>query len=84
MTDAARSPLMQMPAKRGLSRTEAAGYIGIGTTLFDKMVESGQMPRPKRIGVRSVWDRFEVDLAFDRLSNDNAETVDADANEWDD
>lgn len=66
MTDAARSQMMQTPAKRGLSRTEAAGYIGIGTTLFDKMVEAGQMPRPKRIGVRSVWDRFEVDLAFDR------------------
>lgn len=83
MTDAARSPVMQMPAKRGLSRTEAAGYIGIGTTLFDKLVEAGQMPRPKRIGVRNVWDRFEVDLAFDRLSTDNSDCVDADANDWD-
>ncbi|MFN3643434.1 MAG: helix-turn-helix transcriptional regulator [Gemmobacter sp.] len=83
MTDAARSPMMQMPAKRGLSRTEAAGYIGIGTTLFDKLVEAGQMPRPKRIGVRNVWDRFEVDLAFDRLSTDNPDCVDADANDWD-
>ena len=80
MTDAARSPMMQMPAKRGLSRSEAAGYIGIGTTLFDKMVEAGQMPRPKRIGVRNVWDRFEVDLAFDRLSTDG---VDTDSNDWD-
>lgn len=80
MTDAARSPMMQTPAKRGLSRTEAAGYIGIGTTLFDKMVEAGQMPRPKRIGVRNVWDRFEVDLAFDRLSTDG---VDTDSNDWD-
>ena len=83
MTDAARSPMMQMPAKRGLSRSEAAGYIGIGTTLFDKMVEAGQMPRPKRIGVRNVWDRFEVDLAFGRLSTDNPDCVDADANDWD-
>lgn len=80
MTDVARSPMMQTPAKRGLSRTEAAGYIGIGTTLFDKMVEAGQMPRPKRIGVRNVWDRFEVDLAFDRLSTDG---VDTDSNDWD-
>jgi predicted DNA-binding transcriptional regulator AlpA len=80
MTDAARSSMMQTPAKRGLSRTEAAGYIGIGTTLFDKMVEAGQMPRPKRIGVRNVWDRFEVDLAFDRLSTDG---VDTDSNDWD-
>lgn len=80
MTDAARSQTMHTPAKRGLSRTEAAGYIGIGTTLFDKMVEAGQMPRPKRIGVRNVWDRFEVDLAFDRLSTDG---VDTDSNDWD-
>lgn len=80
MTDAARSQMMQTPAKRGLSRTEAAGYIGIGTTLFDKMVEAGEMPRPKRIGVRNVWDRFEVDLAFDRLSTDG---VDTDSNDWD-
>ena len=83
MTDAARSQMMQTPAKRGLSRSEVAGYIGIGTTLFDKMVEAGQMPRPKRIGVRNVWDRFEVDLALDRLSTDNPDCVDADANDWD-
>jgi hypothetical protein len=54
--------------------------IGIGTTLFDKMVEAGQMPRPKRIGVRNVWDRFEVDLEFDRLSTVG---VDTDSNDWD-
>ncbi|WP_295043291.1 hypothetical protein [uncultured Paracoccus sp.] len=82
MTDAARFP-MQMPFKRGLSRTEAAGYIGIGATLFDKLVDAGQMPRPKRIGIRNVWDRHEVDLAFDRLSADNPDCVDADANDWD-
>ena len=75
---------MQMPAKRGLSRSEAAGYIDVGTTLFDKMVADGRMPRPKRIGVRNVWDRFEVDLAFSRLPTDTAETVDTDANDWDD
>lgn len=83
MTDVVRSPVMQTPAKRGLSRTEAAGYIGIGTTLFDKLVSEGRMPRPKRIGVRNVWDRFEVDLAFDRLSTDNPDYVDADKGDWD-
>lgn len=80
MADAARSPMMHTPSKRGLSLAEAVGYIGIGTTLFDKMVEAGQMPRPKRIGVRNVWDRFEVDLACDRLSTDS---VDTDTSDWD-
>jgi hypothetical protein len=31
-------------APRGLSREEAARYIGVGTTLFDKMVAEGRMP----------------------------------------
>ncbi len=57
--------------------------MSIGATLFDKLVDAGQMPRPKRIGVRNVWDRHEVDLAFDRLSTDNPDCVDADANDWD-
>lgn len=80
MTDAARSLVIQPPAKRGLSRTEAAGYIGVGTTLFDKMVAAGEMPRPKRIGVRNVWDRYALDVAFESLSTD---AVDADSNDWD-
>ena len=43
---------------RGLSRTEAAAYIGVSPTLFDKMVDDGRMPRPKQVSARS-W--VEVD-----------------------
>ncbi len=52
---------------RGLSRTEAAAYIGVSPTLFDEMVQDGRMPRPKRVNARTVWDRRRVDLAFDAL-----------------
>lgn len=80
MTDAVRPQVIQPPAKRGLSRTEAADYIGIGTTLFDKLVAAGEMPRPKRFGVRNVWDRYALDVAFEARSTD---AVDADSNDWD-
>ncbi|MBB4001626.1 helix-turn-helix transcriptional regulator [Aurantimonas endophytica] len=52
---------------RGLSRSQAAAYVGIGTTLFDRLVTAGKMPHPREIGGRRIWDRHEVDMAFDDL-----------------
>ena len=54
---------------RGLNRLAAAYYIGIGATLFDAMVSDGRMPKPKLINNRKVWDRRELDNAFERLPN---------------
>jgi hypothetical protein len=61
-------------ARRGLSRDEAAMYIGIGVTKFDELVYLGVMPKPKRIDSRRIWDIFELDLAFDRLPDENRGT----------
>lgn len=55
---------------RGLSRSLAAFYIGVGTTLFDQLVADGRMPKPKRVGGRVVWDRRAVDEFFDQLPDD--------------
>jgi predicted DNA-binding transcriptional regulator AlpA len=55
---------------RGLSRVQAAAYIGISPTLFDGMVADGRMPRPVRINARTVWDRVKLDEAFAALSED--------------
>lgn len=52
---------------RGLSRDEAARYIGVGTTKFDELVADGRMPKPKRVDGRTVWDRVALDLAFTSL-----------------
>lgn len=52
---------------RGLKREEAARYVGVGTTLFDEMVEDGRMPKPKRVNNRTIWDRAELDIAFSDL-----------------
>lgn len=58
---------------RGLSRVQAAAYIGIGPTKFDEMVQDGRMPKPKRIDSRCVWDRVQVDQAFAALDGGEAE-----------
>jgi len=63
---------------RGLSRAQAAEYIGVGVTKFDEMVDDGRMPRPKRIDGRIVWDRIKLDEAFDALDDEGGPS-----NEWD-
>lgn len=56
---------------RGLSRGEAARFIGVSPTKFDEMVDDGRMPKPKQIDARRVWDRKALDRAFDELPDDN-------------
>ena len=50
-----------------MNREEAARYIGVGTTKFDELVAAEQMPKPKQIGGRVVWDRIQLDMAFTAL-----------------
>lgn len=58
---------------RGLSRDEAARYVGIGPTLFDELVAAGRMPRPVRVGKRAIWDRLKIDAAFADLDAEDRE-----------
>jgi excisionase family DNA binding protein len=55
---------------RGMSRDEAARYIGVGATKFDEMVADGRMPKPKRVDGRVIWDRLRLDAAFTDLPDD--------------
>jgi predicted DNA-binding transcriptional regulator AlpA len=66
----AKCILPQSLAPRGLSRVQAAAYIGVSPTLFDAMIADRRMPRPKRINSRTVWDRIQLDAAFSALPND--------------
>lgn len=61
--------------RRGLSRDEAAMYVGVSTGTFDKMVSDGRMPAPRRIGERKVWDIRSLDVAFDDLPEENAPAI---------
>lgn len=77
MPSAARSETL--PANlppRGLSRVEAARYVGISPTLFDRMIAERRMPGPKRLGGRTVWDRHQLDAAFAALPDDGADRDD--------
>jgi excisionase family DNA binding protein len=57
---------------RGMSRDEAARYVGVGATKFDEMVTDGRMPKPKRVDGRVIWDRLRLDAAFSDLSEEKA------------
>jgi hypothetical protein len=62
--------------RRGLSRIEAAMYVGIGATKFDELVAAGRMPKPKCIDNRKVWDILALDQAFDLLPDDEGGQID--------
>lgn len=67
---AAKGKLNVLPSScppRGLSRIQSAAYIGVSTTTFDTLVKRRDMPQPKRIGSRNVWDRLALDEAFSVL-----------------
>ena len=79
-----RNSVSRLPtslAPRGLSRVQAAEYIGVGVTKFDEMVKDGRMPKAKQIDGRIVWDRVLLDEAFEALKDADAPTVPK--NEWD-
>lgn len=59
----------------GISREQAASFIGISPTLFDRLVFEGKMPDGRQIYGRLVWDVQEVADAFRRLPH-RSEPVD--------
>jgi excisionase family DNA binding protein len=66
--DAVAPARIKVVPRRGLNRKEAARYVGVSAPKFDKLVREGQMPRPFRIGKRTIWDLRKLDAAFDVLS----------------
>lgn len=55
-------PLAYPP--RGMTRDEAARYMGMSPRTFDKLVADRRMPPPKRIDGLTLWDRISLDAAF--------------------
>ena len=64
-------PISLVP--RGLSRVQAAAYIGVSATLFDEMVRDGRMPKPTRINARAIWDRVKLDEAIVALTPEDGD-----------
>ena len=77
---AALSTVQPIP-RRGLSRAEAAMYVGISASKFDELVRDGRMPHPKRIDGRKIWDVRDLDVAFDALPAENPQSH---GTSWDD
>jgi hypothetical protein len=65
--------------RRGLSREEAALYLGISATKFDEMRKDGRVRPPKLIDSRKVWDIGGLDEAFDALPDDGLDQAEG---EW--
>lgn len=59
---------IQLPCEPiGLSRCESAAYVGVSAPKFDEMVRLGEMPPPKVVGSRRIWDREALKAAFKAL-----------------
>ncbi|WP_176477558.1 hypothetical protein [Mesorhizobium sp. WSM3866] len=54
--------------RRGYDRKEAASYVGVSPTHFDKLVRIGKMPKPVVFLGRKVWDRRALDRVLDNQS----------------
>jgi hypothetical protein len=63
---AAREDLRDLPDwPRRMSREQAAAYVGVSESHFDKQVRAGILPGPIAWGGRQLWDRKALDLACD-------------------
>ncbi|QPF81619.1 hypothetical protein IC762_17480 [Bradyrhizobium genosp. L] len=58
-------------APRGLRREAAADWVGMSPTKFDELVKSGLMPRGKLVRGCRVWDRYQLDIAFEELPDED-------------
>lgn len=61
---------------RGLRRVDAARYLGISATHFDKQVRAGVIPAPHQMFGVNLWDRAALDALFDGVPTPSD-------NEWD-
>ena len=65
---------------RGMQRQQAADYLGISASWLDQLVSKSLLPQPRQLNKRLIWDREELDRAFEELPHRGD---DAPGNEWD-
>ena len=74
---------IEPPAKRMLSRVEAAAYCGVSPSTLDKMLKDGLIPSPRKVYARNLFDRHKLDAALNALSGDACVMAEAEKNDWD-
>ena len=56
----------------GISREQAAAFIGVSSSTFDKAIGKS-MPNPRELGGRLIWDVDELVQAFKKLPHRNGD-----------
>lgn len=74
MAAASQNRVLPLPCARLLSRVEAAGYIGVSPTTFDKMIYDKLMPAAKRVYALTLWDIRQLDSAIEDLPGGDMST----------
>jgi hypothetical protein len=64
--------------RRGLSRVEAAAYIGVSPSKFDQLRHSGRLAAPKVLDGRLIFTVERLDEFLDSLPDENQASDD----EW--
>ncbi len=73
MTDAAASSRLLSLPPYGLTRPQAAEFVGLKLAKFDNEVKLGNLPRPVRFGRSTVWTTKALQEALDEMSGAAAE-----------
>jgi hypothetical protein len=69
-------------APRGMRVQAAADWVGFGTTKFLEMIADGRMPAGKLVDGCRVWDRYQLDEAFEALPDEADETSQTGTSGW--
>jgi predicted DNA-binding transcriptional regulator AlpA len=71
----ARKQIESGPAypPRAMRDQQAAAYLGMSRASFLRLVEEGVMPAPIKVKGMTMWDRLDLDDAFEELKHGNGE-----------
>ena len=78
MTARALSDIRPVP-RRGLSRVEAAIYLGCSPSKFDDLRKDGRVGPARLIDGRKVWDLRELDLVFEAFPVESTDRLEGTA-----
>lgn len=67
----------------GINRDQAAAFIGVSATLFDRLVHDGLMPDARVLRSRLVWDVDEIAAAFRALPHRSEAAAVTKRSSWD-
>ena len=56
---------------RAMRAERAAAYLAMSTTTFYQLVSEGVLPNAIKVRGMALWDRCELDAAFDNLKSEN-------------